>query len=248
MKATEDVEARVVALIKTPRRDRLGRIGSERDPHVLGQFALRSRGVERMEALVTLGEMGSPEAEPYLIEVIRGEPDPFATPMANASLGKVGSTRAIPYLTRFIHHPVEDVKQSAIAALSALGDASLTPVYLDALSDRSWGAKWYAMKAIHQRGDERAIGPVAERVKIILAKKPKTNIGGWSELMYALDFLRKWSERSSEARAMLAWAAGRQRFFRDPELAWYENTFGTQGESRPTDGRNPFGDPHLSDI
>ena len=37
--------------------------------------------------------------------------------------------------------------------LCVLGDASLTPVYLDALTDRSWAAKWYAMAAIHDKAD-----------------------------------------------------------------------------------------------
>lgn len=229
--AADAVDAAIAEINKTPRNKRLDRLASEQNPHILGRFALQSRGVEQMDAIEALAKTGSRDAEPYLIELIRGETDRFAIPVANAALGRVGSSASIPYLERLIHSPIEDVKQSAIAALSALGDASLTPLYLDALSDRSWGAKSYAMEAIHRRGDERAIGPVAKRVKVVLARKPKTNIGGWSELMYALDFLRTWSDRSAEARSMLAWVAGRKEFFRDTELVWYDKTFADGGRS-----------------
>jgi hypothetical protein len=220
-----EIDALVLEIKKSPRASRLDRISAERNPHVLGRFVLASRGVEQMEAIEAIRQLGRPEAEPYLIEMIQGPPDRFAFPGANAALASVGSAAAIPHLTRLIHSPIEDVKQSAINALASVGDASLTPLFLDALADRSWGAKWYAMKAIHDRADERAIGPVVERVKVILTRKPKTNIGGWSELMYAVDFLRLWSDRSEVARSTLKWADGRREFMRDPERAWYDRTF-----------------------
>jgi hypothetical protein len=95
-------------------------------------------------------------------------------------------------LARFIHHPKEDVKASAINALQEVGDPSLTPLYLDALGDRSWVGKDYAMKAIHAHGDVRAIEPVMARIRAILSRDRKTKMGGWSELMYAVGYLKRW--------------------------------------------------------
>ena len=78
---------------------------------------------------------------------------------------RVGSKAALPALTRLIHHRNEDVKCSAIHALGLLGDSSLTPVLLEALSDRSWASKLYAMEAIHRNADERAVVAVSERLR-----------------------------------------------------------------------------------
>ena len=227
MNGPQSVEARV-AEIKSMRRDkRLEALNAERDPDVLGRFALQSRGGEQIEAIEALGNSGSADAAPYLIALFSTDTrDRFRQTVVNAALGRVGSPAAIPHLVRFIHSPIEDVKASAIAALSALGDADLTPVFLDALTDRSWVAKWYAMQAIAEHADERAIEAVVERVKVILSRKPKTNIGSDSELVYALRFLTRWSAVSVAAQAAIAWAATRRDFMRDQELVWFEATIG----------------------
>ena len=205
------------------RTERLRRIWENRDPAALGAIARRGTGVERMEAIKALGGTASPDAEPYLLEVVAAGSDRFCVPLANAALATLGSRAAIPLLARLIHDPVENVKTSAIAALMKLGDPSLTPLLVDALSDRSWVAKWYAMAAIDQHGDERAIDPVCRRIRQIATRSRATKIGGWTELMYALDFLQRWRVESKVAAATLAWAAARADRFSDVERHWFRS-------------------------
>ena len=203
------------------------RLADERDPEVLGAFISHSAWQVRVEAIQSLGKSESPAAERYLLRVLATARDNIDLNFANAALGHVGSPAAIPALSGFIHHPVEDVKCSAIHALGVLGDGSLTPVYLDALSDRSWAAKWYATAAIHRSGDERAIGPMVDRVHAILGRERKRVIGGWSEVMYALDFLGRWESTDASARKTIDWVrSDRMDRLQDGEREWFESTFG----------------------
>jgi hypothetical protein len=148
-------------------------------------------------------------------------------PFANSALGKAGSKAAIPVLGSLIHHRVEDVKSSAISALGVLGDASLTPLYLDALSDRSWLTKWSAMGAIARQADDRAVGPVADRIRAVLGRDRKTNVGGTTEVMYALEYLDRWRATNDAAAQTIEWVrtTGVRRLQPD-ELGWFEARFG----------------------
>jgi HEAT repeat protein len=121
------------------------RLRVERDPEVLGAFIDHRAWQVRWEAIESLGKSESPAAERYLLKVLATSSDKSDLPLANSALGRVGSRAAIPALAELIHDSVEDVKVSAIHALGGLGDSTLTPLYLDALSDRSWVAKWSAM-------------------------------------------------------------------------------------------------------
>lgn len=122
---------------------------------------------------------------------------------------------------------MEDVKVSAIQALGKLGDSTQTPLYLDALSDRSWVAKWSAMGAIHRSGDERAIGPVVERLRTVLSRARRTNVGGWTEPMYALDFLKRWQAVDASARSTIEWVRlSRLGRLQPDEREWFLSTFG----------------------
>jgi HEAT repeat protein len=203
------------------------RLRVERDPEVLGAFISHRAWQVRWEAIESLGKTESPVAERYLLQVLATSREKGDLAFANAALGRVGSQAAIPALTGLIHHPVEDVKSSAIHALGVLGDNALTPIYLDALSDRSSVAKWAAIAAIHRNGDERAIGPVVARLRTVLSRERQTMIGGWSEVMYALDFLRRWQATDSSAGAAIEWVrSNRLDRLQSHEREWFESTFG----------------------
>jgi hypothetical protein len=204
------------------------RLRDERDPEVLGAFVGHRAWQVRLEAIQSLGKSGSPAAEPHLLQVISTSRDKGDLTFANAALGQVGSRAAIPALSGFIHHPVEDVKSSAIRALGVLGDSSLTPLYLDALSDRSWIAKWSALGAIHRNADGRAVGPVIKRRRTILSSERRTIVGGWSEVMYALDFLNRWRTTDSTASEAIEWVrSNRLDRLQTDERAWFVATFGS---------------------
>jgi HEAT repeat protein len=206
------------------RQKLVARLSLERSPEILGQYVHHAAWQVRWAAIESLGKSGSPDAEAPLVAVLRTNPDARDFPFAAAALRKVGSKAAIPALAALIHHPTEDVKASAIGALGVLGDASLTPTYLEALSDRSWVAKWYAMGAIAARADDRAISPVSERVRSILSRDRKTNVGETTELMYALEFLDRWRSNAI-ADQVIRWVRTNAISRLDErERAWFEAT------------------------
>jgi HEAT repeat protein len=210
------------------RQKLVARLTAERDPEVLGQYVHHRAWQVRWAAIESLGKSGSPEAEGPLLAVLRTNLDVRDYPWANAALGRVGSKAAVPALIALMHHRIEDVKGSAIAALGAIGDASLTPTYLDALSDRNWVAKWAAMGAIARNADERAIAPVSERVRSILSRERKRDLGGTTELMYALEFLERWSSSSMVAAETIRWVrANALARLHKEERAWFDTKFGT---------------------
>jgi hypothetical protein len=202
------------------------RLREERDPEVLGAFISHPAWQVRWEAIESLGRIQSPAAERYLLEVLAVSHDRYDLTNANAALARVGSKAAIPALSAFIHHSVEDVKSSAIGALGILGDSSFTPLYLDALSDPSWASKTPAAAAIHRHGDERAIGPVIARLHAVLSRERRRQIGGWSEVMYALDFLRRWQAADLSARKTIEWVrSNRMHRLQTHEREWFESIF-----------------------
>jgi HEAT repeat protein len=128
-------------------------------------------------------------AEAALLAVLANPVNDYDRINANAALGQCGTAAAIPALAAQVHHPTDSVKCSAIYALALLGDESQLPVFLDALTDRSWAAKRYAMSAIARHGNEHAIAPVCARVRVILGRQRKRQQGRQSELISALEFL-----------------------------------------------------------
>jgi HEAT repeat protein len=119
-----------------------------------------------------------------------------------------------------IHHPKDDVKSSAINALAEVGNASILPVLLDALTDRSAVAKWYAMIAVDRHGDQRAIEPVCERVRVILSRQRNRQQAPRSELLAALQFLARHRD-DPRAETTLAWAISKRfAYLTDDEAHW----------------------------
>jgi HEAT repeat protein len=190
---------------KETREHLVERLKLERDPAVLAAYVRHASWQVRWQAMESLAASHSPDAVAPLLGVLEDPRHRDDLPGANAALGALGSKAAIPALTALIHHPVEDVKTSAIHALKEIGDASLTPVYLDALSDRSWVAKWYAMHALAEHGDDRAIDAVCDRLRASLSRDRKTNIGGMSEVDYALVYLHRWRTSNVRAEDTIRW-------------------------------------------
>jgi hypothetical protein len=210
---------------RVPSRYELAReLSEERDPTALARYVRHKSWLIRWEAIQSLGKSDSPEAEPILLDLLREPVDRKDLPFANSALGQVGSAAAVPALGALIHDRSEDIKTSAIHALMEVGDPSLTPLFIDALADPFWAAKAYAMHALDRHGDQRAIAAVSKRVRVILSRDRYRNYGGWTELMFGLDYLSRWRESSAAAETL---ALVPQRWVRlsVPERRWFTATF-----------------------
>jgi HEAT repeat protein len=148
-----------------------------------------NRWMVRHAAIGALGACRDPRAEAALIGVLEQSKDPADLIYANAALGRIGTRRAVAALARYIHHSKDDVKASAIYALARIGDTTLTPLFLDALGDRSQVAKEYAINALYQHGDSSAVPAVCARIRDILKRDRKLRTMPKTELMVAVEFI-----------------------------------------------------------
>ena len=199
----------------------LRRLGVVPDCTVLLPLVRHKWWQVRWDAIGALANCGSdPRTETALLDVLEHTDDDYDRINANAALSECGTTRAIPALAAQIHHAKDDVKCSAINALSEVGDASVLPILLDAFADRSAVAKWYAMIAIDRHGDERAIEPVCDRVRVILARRRQRIQAPRSELLAALQFLAR-HPADARSQVTLAWVAGKRlAYLTEDEAHW----------------------------
>ncbi|KAB8142574.1 HEAT repeat domain-containing protein [Chloroflexia bacterium SDU3-3] len=74
-------------------------------------------------AIVTLGRIGSAEAVPALLGVLRDRPE--LTVAVAGALGRIGDQRAFEPLLGLLGHPDAPVRQAAVGALSSLGSPGM---------------------------------------------------------------------------------------------------------------------------
>lgn len=86
------------------------------------------------------------------------------------ALRKVGTSRAIPYLKELILYPMSDVKSCAVLTISQIAKATETEFYAGTLLNPKYREKSFAMWAIEDAADERAIPAVVEYLKKNLGK------------------------------------------------------------------------------
>lgn len=94
------------------------------------------------------------------------------------------------------------MKCSALWALNELGDASLLTTFIEALQDRSFAVKGYALLGINRHGNETAIKPVIERIKNMLKCKRKVKS---DDLILALGFLIRFKKDYEEIDELFNW-------------------------------------------
>lgn len=108
---------------------------------------------------------------------------------ANFVLATIGTERAISYLIPLLDHSRGDVRHSALAALSELGNGLDLSIFLHGLKDRSSNVREYALVAIERHGDEVAIEPVIKRVQILLKRTRQIQT---DEVLIAFRFLSRY--------------------------------------------------------
>jgi hypothetical protein len=84
---------------------------------------------------------------------------------ASIGLRKVGTERSVPRLRALFTFPMKDVKCVSILTIAHVAGERATPIFCEALLDPKYPEKTYAMWAINDAADERAVPAVLEYFK-----------------------------------------------------------------------------------
>jgi hypothetical protein len=187
-------------------------------------FVRDRRSSIRLNAIQALGSCRSRDAEDALLNVLASPTHWSDLPCAHYALSRVGTHRAIPAVVKNLSHHKEDVKASALWTLAEIGNTDLLPVFLDALQDRSWSARSYAMRGVSRHGDERAIEPVCKRVRAILARPRKIHFSPPdSDVVEGLEFLERLRANHPEIEALMGYVKARWPLLFPGEQEWIRN-------------------------
>jgi len=104
-------------------------------------------------------------SEAFLLDLIEAQASKMDVYWAVIGLRHCGSKRSVAALKRLATYPVQDVKATAMLTIAQLAGAVETPYYADCLSEPSYKAKDYALWAIGEVGDGRALEAVHAYVK-----------------------------------------------------------------------------------
>ncbi|MEA3488865.1 MAG: HEAT repeat domain-containing protein, partial [Candidatus Omnitrophota bacterium] len=118
-----------------------------------------------MEAAETLGRLGDKGAVEPLLKKL-SDPDPGVRKAVAIALGELGDKRAIEPLLSMLSDPDPGVRRAVTVALRKLRAtrAQMVDGYIKALSSSNKIACMEAAEALGRLGDERAFGPLLERL------------------------------------------------------------------------------------
>ena len=100
--------------------------------------------------------------EDFFLKVLEHPRNKHDVYWAAIGLREVGTDRSIEALKTLFAFPMQDVKCVAILTIAHVARETATPIFSDALLDPGYRDKTYAMWAINDAADERAIPAVLE--------------------------------------------------------------------------------------
>lgn len=144
--------------------------------------------------------------EDFFIKVLQTSQDKYDLNYAAQGLRAVGTMRAVPFLKAQAYFPNNDVRAVALLTVAHIARAAESDWYAELLLDPKFRMKDYAIWAIQEAGDDRALAAV---VAFIL-KQRRSIVGGKHDpflIAMERDYLQRMSETTSEAAQLLddAW-------------------------------------------
>lgn len=155
----------------------------------------------RHKAINILHNTNNPIARKRCEEILEKSNDDFDLIYANFSLWKIWNKESIKYIQKNLDHPKLDVSWTALDAIAILWDKSNIDIFLKHLE--KWKSKFSAMLWAVKFWDSKIIPNVVKRVKNIVSikrKNPVFDIENKTELIYAMDFLSKYINSSTEVK------------------------------------------------
>jgi ribosomal protein L7/L12 len=86
------------------------------------------------------------------------------------ALREFGTEKSVAPLKALLYHPMQDVKATSILTIARISGGRETPFYAQALLDPAYPMKAYAMWAIADSADERAVDAVLQYFKVNRSK------------------------------------------------------------------------------
>lgn len=139
-------------------------------------------------------------SEDFFLSVLNDPRSKYDVYWSAIGLRKVGSVRSIPILVSLLTYPMRDVKCVAILTIAHVGGASVTPLLANALVSPNYREKGYAMWAILDAADDRAIPAV---LQYFSKNRAKLRAGKLDTFGDGTRYLLKFVNISAEARAFV---------------------------------------------
>ena len=141
--------------------------------------------------------------EKYFLSVIANSAKKHDAYWSAIGLREVGTQESLNVLQGLLTHPMKDVKCVAALTLAHVGRSQATEILGAALLDPKYPEKAYAMWAINDAADVRAVPSV---VKYFVKNRSKIRRGELTNgtIVEGIQFLSKYSSSSEDARDFLA--------------------------------------------
>lgn len=147
--------------------------------------------------------------EEYFINVLRTSESRYDIYWAVLALRDCGTRNAISSLKEKLNYPVQDIQCCSLLTIAHISGAEETPLYVEALLSPQYRKKGYAMWAIRDAADARAIDAVLAYFKKHRSKLRSGKLTN-ATLADGLEFLERYWNDSDEI----------QRFFVDVDGFW----------------------------
>lgn len=122
---------------------------------------------------------------------------------ATIALRDCGTARCIPALKATLHYPMQDVKCTSILTIAHIAGTAETDLYAEALLGPGYREKGYAMWAICDAADARAVGPVISYFRKNLTKIRAGKLNN-ATLPDGLAYLHRFLETHSDVNELFA--------------------------------------------
>jgi HEAT repeat protein len=139
-------------------------------------------------------------SEDFLLRIIDTSGDKYDLHRAAIGLREVGTERAVEPLRALLLYPNQDVKSVAILTIGHIAGAKATPIFIEALENPAYREKRYALWAIADSGDERALPAVR---RYLHKNKTRFKRVKQTPILHILDYVSKFLNALPEASKIL---------------------------------------------
>ena len=128
-------------------------------------FQISAEKADEIASTLRRRHRGLVWSEEVLLGLIASDTSKMDVYWSVIGLRHCGTEHSIPALKALASYPVQDVKAAAMSTIATIAGASETPYYADCLGDPKYRVKDYALWAIGEVGDARALDAVHAYIK-----------------------------------------------------------------------------------